>query len=73
MSGNRVQDHDAGDDTGSAVATRILAAVCAVDGRDAAITPETLAALDHCNARGLAATRALVACLGSIRSFLRFP
>ena len=44
MSGNRVQDHDAGDDTGRAVATRILAAVRAVDGRDAAITPETLAA-----------------------------
>jgi sarcosine/dimethylglycine N-methyltransferase len=63
MSGNRVQDHDAGDDTGSAVATRILAAVRAVDGRDAAITPETLAALDHFNARGVAATQALVACL----------
>jgi hypothetical protein len=42
MSGNRVQDHYAGDDTGRAMASRILAAVRAVYGRDAAITPEIL-------------------------------
>lgn len=39
MSGNSVQDHYAGDDTGSDMASRILAAVRAVYGRDAAITP----------------------------------
>jgi hypothetical protein len=47
MAGNRVQDHYAGDDTGSDMASRILAAVHAVHGREAAITPETLAPLDH--------------------------
>jgi hypothetical protein len=39
MSGNSVQDHYAGDDTGSGMASRILAAVRAVHGSDAAITP----------------------------------
>lgn len=63
MSDNSIQDHYAGDDTGSAMASRILAAVRAVSGRDAAITPETLAPLDHFNARGLAATQELVALL----------
>ena len=63
MSGNIVQDHYAGDDTGSAMASRILAAVRAVYGSDAAITPETLAPLDHFNGRGLAATQELVALL----------
>jgi sarcosine/dimethylglycine N-methyltransferase len=63
MSGNSVQDHYAGDDTGSAMASRILAAVRAVYGQDAAITPETLAPLDHFNARGLAGTQELVALL----------
>ena len=58
MAGNRIQDHYAGDDTGSAMASRILAAVRAVSGREAAITPETLAPLDHFNGRGLAATQA---------------
>ena len=63
MSGNSVQDHYAGDDTGSAMASRILAAVRAVYGPEAAITPETLAPLDHFNSRGLAATQELVALL----------
>src|SRR2546423_1085576 len=63
MSGNSVQDHYAGDDTGSGMASRILAAVRVVYGRDAAITPETLAPLDHFNGRGLAATQELVALL----------
>jgi sarcosine/dimethylglycine N-methyltransferase len=63
MSGNNVQDHYAGDDTGSGMASRILAAVRSVNGREAAITPETLAPLDHFNARGVAATQALVALL----------
>jgi SAM-dependent methyltransferase len=63
MSGNSVQDHYAGDDMGSGMASRILAAVRAVSGRDAAITPETLAPLDHFNARGVAATQELVALL----------
>ena len=43
MSENSVQDHYAGDDTGSGMASRILAAVRAVSGRDVVITPETLA------------------------------
>jgi hypothetical protein len=38
------------------MASRILGAVRAVYGSDAAITPETLAPLDHFNARGVAAT-----------------
>jgi sarcosine/dimethylglycine N-methyltransferase len=63
MSGNNVQDHYAGDDTGSGMVSRILAAVRAVYGQDAAITPETLAPLDHFNARGVAATQELVALL----------
>lgn len=63
MSGNSVQEHYAGDDTGSSMASRILAAVRAVYGQDAAITPETLAPLDHFNGRGLAATQELVALL----------
>ena len=45
------------------MASRILAAVRAVYGSDAAITPETLAPLDHFNARGVAATQELVALL----------
>jgi SAM-dependent methyltransferase len=45
------------------MASRILAAVHAAHGREAAITPETLAPLDHFNARGLAATQELVALL----------
>jgi ubiquinone/menaquinone biosynthesis C-methylase UbiE len=45
------------------MASRILAAVRAVYGPDAAITPERLAPLDHFNARGLASTQALVALL----------
>ena len=63
MAGNSIQDHYAGDDTGSSMASRILAAVRAVFGSDVAITPETLAPLDHFNARGLAATQELVALL----------
>ena len=59
MSDNNVQDHYAGGDIGSSMASRILAAVYAVYGRDAAITPETLAPLDHFNSRGLAATQEL--------------
>ena len=63
MASNSIQDHYAGDDTGSAMASRILAAVRAVSGREVVITPETLAPLDHFHARGLAATQELVALL----------
>jgi ubiquinone/menaquinone biosynthesis C-methylase UbiE len=45
------------------MASRILAAVRVVYGQDAAITPETLAPLDHFNGRGLAATQELAALL----------
>jgi ubiquinone/menaquinone biosynthesis C-methylase UbiE len=45
------------------MASRILAAIRAVHGSEAAITPEVLAPLDHFNGRGLAATQELVALL----------
>ena len=48
---------------GSDMASRILAAARAVYGSDAAVAPETLAPLDHFNARGLAATQEVVALL----------
>ena len=53
MSEHSVQDHYAGDDTGRGMASRILAAVRAVYGSEVVIRPETLAPLDHFNARGL--------------------
>lgn len=42
------------------IAARILAAVRAVKGADAAITPEALAPLDHFHNRGVVATRELL-------------
>ena len=63
MSGQNVQDHYSGEDTGSGMAARILAALRSVNGSDAAVTPEALAPLDHFNARGVAATQELVALL----------
>ena len=39
MSAHSVQDHDAGDDTGRSLASRILAAVRSVYGSDVTITP----------------------------------
>ena len=64
MSGRNVQDHYSGEDTGSGMAARILAALRSVNGSDAAVTPEALEPLDHFNARGVAATQELVALLG---------
>ena len=63
MSGRNVQDHYSGEDTGSGMAARILAALRSVNGNDAAVTPEALEPLDHFNARGVAATQELVALL----------
>jgi ubiquinone/menaquinone biosynthesis C-methylase UbiE len=63
MSGQNVQDHYSGEDTGGGMAARILAALRSVNCSDAAVTPEALAPLDHFNARGLAATQELVALL----------
>ena len=63
MSGQNVQDHYSGEDTGSGMAARILAALRSVNGSDAAVTPEALEPLDHFNARGVAATQELVALL----------
>jgi sarcosine/dimethylglycine N-methyltransferase len=63
MSGQNVQDHYSGEDTGSGMAARILAALRSVNGSNAAVTPEALAPLDHFNARGVAATQELVALL----------
>jgi sarcosine/dimethylglycine N-methyltransferase len=63
MSGQNVQDHYSGGDTGSGMATRILAALRSVNGSNAAVTSKALAPLDHFNARGVAATQELVALL----------
>ena len=43
MSGQNVQDHYSGDDTGRGLAARILAALRSINGSDAAVTPEALA------------------------------
>ena len=45
------------------IAARILAALADVAGPDAAVTPDTLAPLDHFHSRGVAATAALCALL----------
>lgn len=45
------------------IAARILAALRAENGADVAITPDTLAVIDHFHGRGLAATKELVAAL----------
>jgi ubiquinone/menaquinone biosynthesis C-methylase UbiE len=63
MSGQRVQDHYARSGSGSAMATRIVAALRAHAGADVAITPETLAAVDHLHGRDSLATEELVALL----------
>jgi hypothetical protein len=63
MSGQNVQNHYSGADTGTSIAARILAALRSVNGSDAVVTPEALEPLDHFNARGVEATRELVALL----------
>jgi len=55
----RVEDHYAS----TGIATRILAALRAELGADAAVTPESLAPLDHFHGRGVVATEELVALL----------
>jgi sarcosine/dimethylglycine N-methyltransferase len=63
MSGQNVQNHYSGEDTGAVIAARILAALRSVNGNDAAVTPEALEPLDHFNARGVEATQELAALL----------
>ncbi|HME27711.1 MAG TPA: class I SAM-dependent methyltransferase [Acetobacteraceae bacterium] len=63
MSGQRVQDHYARSGSGAAIAARIIAALRAHAGADVAITPETLAPIDHLHGRGALATEELVALL----------
>ncbi len=63
MSGQRVEDHYASSGTGSSIAARIVAALRATAGADAAITPDTLAPFDHVHGRGVLATRELAALL----------
>jgi sarcosine/dimethylglycine N-methyltransferase len=63
MSGQRIEDHYARSGSGSAIAARILAALRAHAGADVAITPETLAPIDHLHGRGALATEELVALL----------
>ena len=60
---DRVQDHYASAGSGAAIAARIIAALRAHAGADVAITPETLAPLDHFHGRGVLATQVLVALL----------
>ena len=60
---DRVQDHYASSGSGEAIAARIIAALRAHAGAQLAITPDTLAPLDHFHGRGLLATQALVALL----------
>ena len=59
----RVQDHYAAAGSGEAIAARIIAALRAHAGADVAITPDTLAPLDHFHGRGVLATQEMVALL----------
>jgi ubiquinone/menaquinone biosynthesis C-methylase UbiE len=63
MSGQRVQDHYARSGSGSAIVARIIAALRAHAGDDVAITPGTLAPIDHLHGRGELATQELTALL----------
>jgi sarcosine/dimethylglycine N-methyltransferase len=63
MAGQNVQNHYSGEDTGTSIAARILAALRSVNGNDAAVTPKALEPLDHFNARGIEATQELAALL----------
>lgn len=63
MPGHRVQDHYARSGTGGSMAARIIAALRAHAGADVAITPETLAPMDHLHGRGKLATDELIALL----------
>jgi sarcosine/dimethylglycine N-methyltransferase len=60
---DRVEAHYASSGSGDAIAVRIIAALRAHAGADVAITPETLAPLDHFHGRGVLATQSLVALL----------
>jgi len=60
---DRVQDHYASSGSGDAIAARIIAALRAHAGAEVAISPDTLAPLDHFHGRGVLATQALVALL----------
>jgi len=57
--GGQVEKHYASED----ITTRILAALRHVNGPDVPITPDTLAPIDHLNARGALATEELAAAL----------
>jgi SAM-dependent methyltransferase len=63
MSATRVQDHYASPGSGNAIAARIIAALRAHAGADVAITPETLAPIDHLHGRGALATEELATLL----------
>ncbi len=63
MSGQRIEDHYARSGSGSAIVARIIVALRAHAGADVAITPETLAPIDHLHGRGALATEELVALL----------
>src|ERR1700733_10940512 len=52
MSGQRIEDHYARSGSGSDIVARIIAALRAHSGADVAITPESLAPVDHLHGRG---------------------
>ncbi|WP_270935828.1 class I SAM-dependent methyltransferase [Falsiroseomonas oryzae] len=58
-SGGKVQDHYAS----AGIAARVLAALRAAQGEAAAVTPDSLAPLDHFHGRGLKATQEMAALL----------
>jgi sarcosine/dimethylglycine N-methyltransferase len=60
---DRVQDHYARSGSDGTIAARIIDALRAHVGADVAITPETLAPLDHFHGRGVLATQGLAALL----------
>ena len=63
MSGQRIEDHYARSGSGSDIVARIIAALRAHAGVDVAITPETLAPIEHLHGRGALATEELVTLL----------
>jgi ubiquinone/menaquinone biosynthesis C-methylase UbiE len=63
MPGQRIQDHYARSGSGATIAARAIAAIRSHAGADVAITPETLAPVDHLHGRGALATEELVALL----------
>jgi ubiquinone/menaquinone biosynthesis C-methylase UbiE len=63
MSGRSIEDHYARSGSGAVIAARVIAALRAHSGADVAITPETLAPIDHLHGRAELATQELAVLL----------